>query len=89
MTYRIGMRARLGAVEDRVAPLDSVSEAPSVEVSGGFHGYLRNLTGKRVPGGENREPSLITKVPFEHDRLVRVWQGNPCGRAYLLIQRPK
>jgi hypothetical protein len=93
ITYRIGTRAGLGAVEDKSVPW-LVSETPSIEVAADFTGILKfNVDG--VPGGENHEFSHYESTS-QNERLTRVWQANTrisadfavlCPQVSLLLLR--
>jgi hypothetical protein len=69
ITYKIGTRAGLGAVEDKSLPWLS-SEAPSIEVAADFTGIYRILVWQG--GSEGKTVSFaITKVPV----TMGVWRG--------------
>src|SRR5712691_7157768 len=54
ITYKIGMRARVGAAADKSLPW-LTWEAPSIEVAADFTGIYRILMCEAVRQGENRE----------------------------------
>jgi hypothetical protein len=54
ITYKMGTRAGLVAVEDKSLP-GLVSEAPSIEVAADFTGIYKKFNVDGVPGGENSE----------------------------------
>src|SRR5579863_7027445 len=72
ITYKIGTRARLGALEDRSPPWTRW-EAPSVEVAAEFTGIYRILMWGRVRRRENRVFGRYQSTAGEA-RPVRVWQ---------------
>src|ERR1700723_3305823 len=74
ITYKMGIRAGVGALEDESLPWLSL-EAPSIEVAADFTCIYRSLMWKAVPGGENREPYHYQSVSGDR-LLVRVWQEN-------------
>ena len=69
ITYKIGTRAGLGAVEDKSLPWLG-SEAPSIEVAADFTGIYRILMGESCWEGKTVS-FAITKVPVE----MTVWCG--------------
>jgi hypothetical protein len=88
ITYKIGTRAGLGAVEDKSLPWLG-SEAPSIEVAADFTGIYRILMGEHCVEGKTVSPA-ITKVPAE----MAVWcgfgnesHGLPAAVAALCLER--
>src|SRR5271169_587781 len=72
ITYKIGMRAGLGALEDGSLPWLG-SEAPSIGVAAEFTGIYRILMGEGAPEGEN--PGLCRyQSTTQSDCLALVWQ---------------
>src|ERR1039458_94197 len=69
ITYKIGTRAGLGAMEDK-SLLWLVSGAPSIELAADFTGIYRILMGKECPEGKTVS-FAITKVPVK----TGVWRG--------------
>ena len=78
ITYKMGTRAVLGAVEDKALPW-LVSEAPSVEVAADFTGIYRSLMWIECLEGKTTSFN-ITKVPAE----TSVWHGFGNGTHRLL-----
>src|ERR1039458_6052949 len=74
ITYKMGTRAGLGAMEDKSLSR-LVSGAPSIEVAADFTGIYRILMGQGVPGGENCALRHYQSTS-QNGRLARVWQGN-------------
>src|SRR5271154_119560 len=69
ITYRMGTRAALGAVDDKSVPW-LVSGAPSIEVATEFTGIYRSLIWMECVEGKTAS-FLITKVPAK----TRAWRG--------------
>src|ERR1022692_3375623 len=69
ITYKIGMRAGFGAVEDKSLPWFN-SGAPSVGVAADFTGIPKSLMGKECPGAKTVR-LVITKVPVK----MGAWRG--------------
>jgi hypothetical protein len=85
ITYKMGMRAGLGAVEDKSLPW-FVLGAPSIEVAAEFTGIYRILMGRREAGAENRELCRYQSTG-QNRRLALVWQGNAsnAGRRSVVL----
>src|SRR5271155_250504 len=82
ITYRMGTRAALGAVDDKSVPW-LVSEAPSIEVATEFTGIYRSLMWMECVEGKTAS-FLITKVPAK----TPVWLGFGNGTHGLLPPLP-
>jgi hypothetical protein len=71
ITYKMGTRAGLVAVADKLPPWLS-SEAPSIEVAADFTGIYRILVWQGVLRGENRELCHYQSTS-QNGRLARIW----------------
>jgi hypothetical protein len=76
ITYKIGMRAGLGALEDVPLP-GLISEAPSIEVAAEFTGIYRILVWRELAAGKTVR-NAVTKVPSE----TTVWRGFGMKRVF-------
>lgn len=71
ITYKIGMRAGLGAWVGESLP-GLISEAPSIEVAAEFTGIYRILMWRIGVDGENRELHHYQSTN-RNGRLARLW----------------
>src|SRR5579863_203886 len=74
ITYRIGMRARVGVLEDELLPACR-SEAPSIEVAAEFTSIYRILMWIGWLAGKNHATPHYESVS-KNPRLTRIWQEN-------------